>query len=222
MKGGGILGILGGTLGAALLSKGMQAGGAAILGSVLKTAAGATLGKSGGRGGKGGLGESMLRSAFVSGKGRGKGTSGRGVEKGASRGSGQGAHAQDAPSLATLVEKTMEALASRETRPAEVFFEDKVRPIESESAQRREQALRLLEEATVSAVPGRVRLRHPAFREPALQALRPALLAAGMSEAVFNAKTGSILLTYGADAFSGDELFAVLLPLGEFLLDWQG
>lgn len=267
MKGGGIIGILGGSLGTALLAKGMKSGGSALLGSLLQTAVGASGGKGSGKGaggGKsGGVAESLLDAAvsgLSSGKGggkgagqggrgggSGKGASGRGSGAGSGKGRGKGGRQEDSP-LSELLEKTMDALESRaaerregraertteaegaviemtaaEQGEAEGVAMGSPAPEERPSAdERREKALCRIDEATVSAIPGRVRLRHPAFCEPAVQALRSGLLAAGMDEAAFNAKTGSILLTYDAAAMGAPDFLEAVLPLGEFLLDWQG
>ena len=70
---------------------------------------------------------------------------------------------------------------------------------------------------------GRVRLRHPLFRESGtFEALHRLLCeGTGIRDATFNAVTGSALLTYDPARTSREEFLQQALPLGACLLEWE-
>lgn len=70
---------------------------------------------------------------------------------------------------------------------------------------------------------GRVRLRHPLFRESGtFEALHRLLCeGTGIQDATFNAVTGSALLTYDPGQMSRTEFLQQALPLGACLLEWE-
>ena len=70
---------------------------------------------------------------------------------------------------------------------------------------------------------GRVRLRHPLFRESGtFEALHRLLCeGTGIRDATFNAVTGSALLTYDPAQTSREGFLHQALPLGACLLEWE-
>lgn len=70
---------------------------------------------------------------------------------------------------------------------------------------------------------GRVRLRHPLFRESGtFEALHRLLCeGTGIRDATFNAVTGSALLTYDPAQTSREGFLHQALPLGGCLLEWE-
>lgn len=70
---------------------------------------------------------------------------------------------------------------------------------------------------------GRVRLRHPLFRESGtFEALHRLLCeGTGIRDATFNAITGSALLTYDPTQTSREGFLHQALPLGVCLLEWE-
>lgn len=70
---------------------------------------------------------------------------------------------------------------------------------------------------------GRVRLRHPLFRESGtFDALHQLLCeGTGIRDATFNVITGSALLTYDPAQMSREEFLRQALPLGACLLEWE-
>ena len=70
---------------------------------------------------------------------------------------------------------------------------------------------------------GRVRLRHPLFRESSTFGALHTLLCegTGIRDATFNAVTGSALLTYHPGQTSRKEFLQQALPLGACLLEWE-
>lgn len=70
---------------------------------------------------------------------------------------------------------------------------------------------------------GRVRLRHPLFRESGtFEALHRLLCeGTGIRDATFNAVTGSALLTYDPAQTSREGFLHQVLPLGACLLEWE-
>lgn len=70
---------------------------------------------------------------------------------------------------------------------------------------------------------GRVRLRHPLFRESSTFGALHTLLCegTGIRDATFNAVTGSALLTYDPGQTSRKEFLQQALPLGACLLEWE-
>ena len=70
---------------------------------------------------------------------------------------------------------------------------------------------------------GRVRLRHPLFRESSTFGALHTLLCegTGIRDATFNAATGSALLTYDPGQTSRKEFLQQALPLGACLLEWE-
>ena len=70
---------------------------------------------------------------------------------------------------------------------------------------------------------GRVRLRHPLFRESSTFGALYTLLCegTGIRDATFNAVTGSALLTYDPGQTSRMEFLQQALPLGACLLEWE-
>ena len=70
---------------------------------------------------------------------------------------------------------------------------------------------------------GRVRLRHPLFRESSTFGALYTLLCegTGIRDATFNAVTGSALLTYDPGQTSRKEFLQQALPLGACLLEWE-
>ena len=70
---------------------------------------------------------------------------------------------------------------------------------------------------------GRVRLRHPLFRESSTFGALYTLLCEGtdIRDATFNAVTGSALLTYDPGQTSRKEFLQQALPLGACLLEWE-
>ena len=70
---------------------------------------------------------------------------------------------------------------------------------------------------------GRVRLRHPLFRESGtFEALHRLLCeGTGIRDATFNAVTGSALLTYNPAQTSREGFLHQALPLGGCLLEWE-
>lgn len=70
---------------------------------------------------------------------------------------------------------------------------------------------------------GRVRLRHPLFRESGtFEALHRLLCeGTGIRDATFNAVTGSALLTYNPAQTSREGFLHQALPLGVCLLEWE-
>lgn len=87
----------------------------------------------------------------------------------------------------------------------------------------REAALSALEAHIVSFTNGRVRLRHPALRQPEAHALlREALGCQDCFTALtFSARTGSILLEYDGRSLSRADFGEAALPLGRFLAQWD-
>lgn len=87
----------------------------------------------------------------------------------------------------------------------------------------REAALSALEAHIVSFINGRVRLRHPALRQPEAHAfLREALGCRDCFTALtFSARTGSILLEYDGRRLSRADFGEAALPLGRFLAQWD-
>lgn len=83
----------------------------------------------------------------------------------------------------------------------------------------REAALSALAAHIVSFINGRVRLRHPALRQPEAHGpLREALGRQGCFTALtFSARTGSILLEYDGHRLSRADFCEAALPLGRFL-----
>lgn len=87
----------------------------------------------------------------------------------------------------------------------------------------REAALAALKAHIVSFTNGRVRLRHPALRQPEAHAvLREALGQADcFTELTFSARTGSILLEYDGRTLSRADFGEAALPLGHYLAQWE-
>lgn len=87
----------------------------------------------------------------------------------------------------------------------------------------REAALSALEAHIVSFTNGRVRLRHPALRQPEAHALlREALGCQDCFTALtFSARAGSILLEYDGRSLSRADFGEAALPLGRFLAQWD-
>lgn len=70
-----------------------------------------------------------------------------------------------------------------------------------------------------SFMEGRVRLRHPALRQPAVvEEARPYLLhVGGITSVVFSVNTGSVLILYDTQQLSTDQLIRYALPWAAFL-----
>lgn len=84
-------------------------------------------------------------------------------------------------------------------------------------------ALAALEAHIVSFTNGRVRLRHPALRQPEAHAvLREALgNQRCFTELTFSARTGSVLLEYDGRTLSRADFGEAALPLGHYLAQWE-
>lgn len=215
MKGGGILGGIGGLLGLGLLSKGAMRGGVSLLGSLASGLSGGRGGMGGGRGGMGGG-----RGGMDGGR-RGGGSCGRG---------GRG----DDVALPELLQQAYHSLTSQpkaqavtagpatnalpEGQSREILDVSAVRAAPADTDQHKA-ALILLTSCLVSYLPGRARLRHQRIREEsAWEGLRGDLLQAGFQEVTFNASTGSVLLTWDAAVWNKAAFLAAALPLGLLLL----
>lgn len=199
---GNILGGLGGLLGMGLLSGSAMRGGASLVGTL------------------------------VSGLGR---SSGGGCGRGGGRGGGRrgGCGGNDGNALAEVLQQALQRLAFRPPSvesdgsadaaalpqaQAEIIDVPAVRKPEVETGRQKE-ALALLSRCLSSHIPGRARVRHDSLKDhAACTGLRQALLAAGFCDAVFNAATGSALLTWDAEKWDTAAFFAAAVPLGEYLL----
>ena len=84
--------------------------------------------------------------------------------------------------------------------------------------ERQKVALALLNQALVHFLPGRARLRHPAFRNEHLAAkLNHLLLDRGFKKVEYKTSTGSILLTWEDETLDQAAFLAAALPLGQYL-----
>lgn len=86
-----------------------------------------------------------------------------------------------------------------------------------------ETAMRALLASIHHFTDGRVRLRHPLFRETQeFDGLRRLLCeGTAIDDASFNAVTGSALLTYDPDRLSREDFLHQALPLGACLAQWE-
>lgn len=86
-----------------------------------------------------------------------------------------------------------------------------------------EAAMRALLDSIHHFSDGRVRLRHPLFRESGTFGALHRLLCegTGIRDATFNAVTGSALLTYDPAQMDREEFLHQALPLGACLLEWE-
>lgn len=132
--------------------------------------------------------------------------------------SGHGGRSQDG-----LMDVVLDVLPQREkgTIPARhvPLAGDATGPTTTETAVCREAALSALAAHTVSVTRGRVRLRHPALRQPETHApLREALAREPFFTALtFSARTGSLLLEYDGSRCTHADFCEAALPLGWFL-----
>ncbi|MBQ9452005.1 MAG: hypothetical protein IJU65_01760 [Desulfovibrio sp.] len=219
MKGGGILGGIGGLLGVGLLSKGAMRGGTSLLGTLVS-------GLSGGRGGMGGRGGGM-------GGGRGGQSSLAGGMGGGCRCGGHGGMGDD-NALGELLQQALQHFASQPQARAvtdndascalpkgqsDTVIDVAAVAVPAADTEQQQEALALLAGCVASYVPGRARLRHEDLKNDASYTeLRRALLDAGFHEVELKASTGSALLTWDAEAWDKAAFLAAALPLGLYLL----
>ncbi len=208
MKGGGILGGIGGLLGTGLLAKGAMRSGASLLGTLAGSFGGGGCGGNGG--GKGG---------------------GRGARRGGGR---RGGGAGDDNVLGEVLQQALQRLAAQpqirvdagidasaslpggqSERAIDVAAEE----IPAADVKEQREALALLTGCIASYLPGRARVRQEILKkESALPVLRQSLLNAGFREAEIKPSTGSVLLTWDAGAWDKAEFLAAAMPLGMHLL----
>lgn len=206
-----------------------------------------------GMAGKGLAGSGLLQTisqGLVSGKGGGKGMGcgksgalhGGMKGSGSSKGGGKGRRQTDAPSLDEL----LTGLLQRQTTVGETVraFLPAASPHDAgaeaidvqalpagtapstaaavDSADM-EAAMRALLDSIHHFSDGRVRLRHPLFRESGTFGALHRLLCegTGIRDATFNAVTGSALLTYDPAQMGREEFLHQALPLGACLLEWE-
>ncbi|MCR5563336.1 MAG: hypothetical protein K6F46_08225 [Desulfovibrio sp.] len=207
MKGGGILGGIGGLLGTGLLAKGAMRSGASLLGTLAGSLGGGCGGKGGGKGG------------------------GRGSRRG---GGGRGGGAGNDNVLGEVLQQALQRLASQPQIRANAGIDAPVSLPEGQSEQvidvaaeeipaadvkQQQEALALLTGCIASYLPGRARVRHEALKEEAaLPCLRQSLLNSGFQEAELKSSTGSALLTWDAGAWDRADFLAAAIPLGMHLL----
>lgn len=183
--------------------------------------------------GKGGSGKGM-------GCGRGGSLHGSGMKGGRSGKDGRGCHQTDAPALDEL----LTGLLQRQTTVGETVrtFLPAASPHEAGAettdvqalpagtaastavdSTDMEAAMRALLGSIHHFSDGRVRLRHPLFRESSTFGDLYTLLCEGTSirDATFNDVTGSALLTYDPGQTSRKEFLQQALPLGACLLEWE-
>ena len=200
MKGGGILGCIGGLLGTGLLAKGAMRSGASLLGTLAGSLSGGGCGGRGARRGNGrragGVGDDSflgeaLQQALQRLASQVQITGDAGIDASVTLSEGQSEHVID--------------VAAKEMPAADV-------------KQQRE-ALALLTSCIASYLPGRARVRHEALKEKAgLPDLRQSLLNAGFHESEIKPSTGSALLIWDARAWDKAEFLAAAMPLGMYLL----
>ncbi len=217
MKGGGIIGALGGLLGAGLLSKGGMSGAASLLG---------TLAKGAGKGSRGGM-TSVISGMKGMGGGSGRG-GGCGAGKGGRRGSGgQGGSNPLADALQDALKRLSEQNmprsiaddgAARSLTGSENGIID-VQPAELPAGRDTgREALVILSRSLASYVPGRARVRHGALKGAGdRRALEQALRDSGFGEVTFNTSSGSALLTWDAASMDRRDFLMAALPLGQYL-----
>lgn len=206
-----------------------------------------------GMAGKGLAGSGLLQTisqGLVSGKGGGKGMGcgksgalhGGMKGSGSGKGGGKGRRQTDAPSLDEL----LTGLLQRQTTVGETVraFLPAASPHDAgaeaidvqalpagtapstaaavDSADM-EAAMRALLDSIHHFSDGRVRLRHPLFRESGTFGALHRLLCegTGIRDATFNAVTGSALLTYDPAQMGREEFLHQALPLGACLLEWE-
>ncbi len=206
-----------------------------------------------GMAGKGLAGSGLLQTisqGLVSGKGGGKGMGcgksgalhGGMKGSGSGKGGGKGRRQTDAPSLDEL----LTGLLQRQTTVGETVraFLPAASPHDAgaeaidvqalpagtapstaaavDSADM-EAAMRALLDSIHHFSDGRVRLRHPLFRESGTVGALHRLLCegTGIRDATFNAVTGSALLTYDPAQMGREEFLHQALPLGACLLEWE-
>ena len=227
MKGGGILGGIGGLLGVGLLSKGAMRCGASLLGTLVSGLS------DGGRGGMGGRGSGMGggrggQSSLPGGMGGGCGRGGGG------RRGGRGGMGDD-NALGAVLQQALERLASLPRARAvagsdasgalpegqsDTVIDVAAVAVPAADAEQQQEVLALLTDCVASYMPGRARLRHEDLKEDAgFMELRRALLDAGFHDVEFKASTGSALLTWDAEAWDKAEFLAAAMPLGVYLLE---
>lgn len=187
------------------------------------------LGGAGGGGGGGGCGRGM-------GKGMGGG-SGKGMKgKGGGRG-GMSGRQTDAPALDELLTRLLQrpATVDESLRPllpatsvpvADTTIDVAALPAAATVPVDRselETAMHALLTSIHHFTDGRVRLRHPLFRETQeFDGLRRLLCeGTAIDDASFNAVTGSALLTYDPDRLSREDFLHQALPLGACLAQWE-
>ncbi|MBQ9407203.1 MAG: hypothetical protein IJU37_10780 [Desulfovibrio sp.] len=204
MKGGRILGGVGGLLGMGLLTKGIMGQGGSLLSTLLSS-----------------LGGGQRRGC--QGGGRGRGAGGR---NGMSDGTSLTEVLQSALERLAAQPQTDVALWGSQALPQGQdgrIIDVTSAPVEAHETEQQKVALALLADALVSYVPGRARLRHAAFQIEAKHLeLRSCLLEAGFREATFKASTGSVLLTWDSTVWDKSTFFAAALPLGRYILDQGG
>lgn len=223
MKGGGILGGIGGLLGVGLLSKGAMRGGASLLGMLVSGLS------SGGRGGMGGgRGD---QSSLPSGMGGSCGRGGGG-KRGGRRGKG------DDNIVAEVLQQALQRIASN-PKATSVAGNDTsgelpggqsgdvidvaVMETPAKDTERQMAALTLLTENIASYLPGRARVRHEDLKDATVvTALRRSLLDAGFREVELKTSTGSALLTWDAASWDKAAFLAAAMPLGQYLLERAG
>lgn len=231
MKGGGILGGIGGLLGVGLLSRGAMRGGASLLGTLVSGLSGGERGGMGGRGsgmgggmGGGRGGQSSLPGGMGGGCGRG----------GGGRRGGRGGMGDD-NALGEVLQQALERLASLPRARAvagsdasgtlpegqsDTVIDVAAVAVPAADAERQQEVLALLTDCVASYVPGRARLRHEDLKDDAgFMELRRALLDAGFHDVEFKASTGSALLIWDAAAWDKAAFLAAAMPLGLYLLE---
>lgn len=187
------------------------------------------LGGAGGGGGGGGCGRGMGKGM---GGGSGKGMKGKGGGRGGMAG-GQ----TDAPALDELLTRLLQrpATVDESLRPllpatsapvAGTTIDVEALPAAATAPVDRselETAMRALLASIHHFTDGRVRLRHPLFRETQeFDGLRRLLCeGTAIDDASFNAVTGSALLTYDPDRLSREDFLHQALPLGACLAQWE-